>query len=114
MVVCAAGKAIMGLRKDIRPIMAIIDGDTGRENVMRRAILLIVPIISFLAGCNQFAGPLAVRRMEPYNALAPDGTPYTLPEQAIRARERFSIPSDDFRVGPRIGIDGTSPIGNGR
>lgn len=78
---------------------------------MRRTIILVLPVVAILAGCNQFAGPLAVRRMDSYDALAPDGKPYTLSEQAIRARERYSIPSDDWRVGPKIGLDGTSPVG---
>jgi hypothetical protein len=78
---------------------------------MRRAILLIVPVLATLSGCTRFAGPLEVRRMDRADALAPDGRPYTREEQAIRARERYSIPSDDFRVGPKIGLDGVSPTG---
>jgi hypothetical protein len=82
-----------------------------RETVMRRRILLIVTIVGALAGCNRFMGPLEVRRQDPTKGPAPDGTPYTLAEQEIRARERYNIPSDDFRVGPKIGRDGVSPTG---
>lgn len=82
-----------------------------RETVMQRAILLIVPVLATLSGCARFAGPLEVRHMDRADARAPDGTPYTLAEQATRARERYAIPSDDFRVGPSIGVGAVGPTG---
>jgi hypothetical protein len=81
------------------------------RKVMRRLLLLAIPLVATLLGCTRYAGPLAVRRMDRADALGPDGRPYTLEEQAIRARERYNIPSDDFRVGPPIGLDGVSPTG---
>ena len=78
---------------------------------MRRTILLALPIIAALAGCNRFMGPLEVRRQDPTKGPAPDGSPYTLQEQEIRARERYTIPSDDFRVGPPIWRDAVGPTG---
>jgi hypothetical protein len=80
---------------------------------MRRTILLVLPILAALAGCNRFLGPIEVRHQDPTKGLAPDGkgglTPYTLQEQEIRARERYTIPSDDRSVGPPIWRDGVSP-----
>jgi len=80
---------------------------------MRRLIVLVVPIVVVLAGCNRFAGPLEVRRMDRADARAPDGLPYTIEQQEARGRERYSIPDDDFRAGPRIGFGAVDPIWRG-
>jgi hypothetical protein len=47
--------------------------------------------------------------MDAADAPGPDGRPYTPEQQSIRARERYSIPSDDFRIGPRMGFEGVDP-----
>jgi hypothetical protein len=78
---------------------------------MRRMKMLVVPVIAVLAGCAQFAGPIAVRHMDRADAPAPDGGRYTPYEQGVRARERYNIPSDDWSVGPALGVEKVSPTG---
>ena len=77
---------------------------------MRRSLLLACLVVSSL-GCTRFAGPIAVRHMGRPDALAPDGTRYTIEEQKRRGRERLALPEDDIRVGPKLYADRPSPTG---
>lgn len=80
----------------------------------RRLIVLAVPFLMTLVGCRgDFAGPLAVRHMDRADAPAPDGSRYTIDEQQTRGRQRYTIPDDDFRIGPRVGTGVMDPIGRG-
>jgi len=72
---------------------------------MRRLILSAV-LIAAAAGCTRFAGPVAVRQMG--RADAPG---YTIEEQERRGRERYAIPEDDPRIGPKAYADRPSPTG---
>jgi hypothetical protein len=85
--------------------------DARRDTDMRRLITLTVPVILALAGCNRFAGPLEVWRMDRADALGPDGRPYTSYEQEVRARERYTIPTDDWGVAPPLNVGKVGPTG---
>ena len=63
------------------------------------------------AGCTRFAGPLAVRETGRPDGIAPDGQRYSIDEQQRRGRERYAIPEDDWRIGPKTNIDRSGPIG---
>jgi hypothetical protein len=78
---------------------------------MRRLLLLAIVMVSSAVGCTRFAGPLAVRQTGRPDALGPDGRPYSIEEQQRRGRERYAIPEDDWRIGPKINIDRPSPLG---
>ena len=78
---------------------------------MSRAIILIVVVIATISGCSRYVGPLENRQKPPVNSLGPDGRPYNLDQQAVRARDKYSVPVDDFRVGPKIGFDAVDPTG---
>lgn len=75
---------------------------------MRRTGILaaLVLIAISAAGCNRFAGPVAVRQMG--RADAPG---YTIPQQEQRGRERYTILEDDIRIGPKAYADRPSPTG---
>jgi hypothetical protein len=76
---------------------------------MRRAIILLLGStlgMIALAGCNRFAGPLEVRKMG--RADAPG---YTIAEQQLRGRERYTITEDDISIAPKTYIDRVSPTG---
>jgi hypothetical protein len=68
-------------------------------------ILAVLAAIA-LVGCNRFAGPLETREMG--RADAPG---YSIDEQKMRGRERYAIPEDDFRIGPKGYSDRPSPTG---
>jgi len=72
---------------------------------MRRIIPTLL-LLATAAGCTRFAGPLAVRQTG--RADAPG---YTIDEQERRGRERYAIPEDDPRIGPRAFADRPSPTG---
>ena len=72
---------------------------------MRRTLLLLLPLLT-LAGCTRYEGPLEVRRKD--RADAPG---YTIEEQERRGRERYAIPEDDPRIGPKAYADRPSPTG---
>lgn len=71
---------------------------------MRRTILLVAVLA--VAGCSRFEGPLEVRQKG-----RADSPGYTIDEQERRARERWTVIEDDFRVGPRGYVDRVDPIG---
>jgi len=68
--------------------------------------LTILTLITALAGCRNIAGPLAAR--DKPRADVP-GLP--IEEQERRARDKYTVPSDDFRIGPATGIDRSGPTG---
>jgi hypothetical protein len=75
------------------------------EAVMRRLLLFVIIGLAGL-GCNRFAGPLDVRRMD--RADAPG---YTIEEQERRGRARLAITEDDYSIGPKTYNDRPSPLG---
>ena len=72
---------------------------------MRRKLLLATLFLSAV-GCTRFAGPIAVRHSGPADAPG-----YTIEEQQRRGRERYAIPEDDPRIGPKTYADRPSPTG---
>jgi hypothetical protein len=81
---------------------------------MRRRLLLLAVLA--LAGCYRFSGPLESRqqgRADPY-AIDQNGDRrpiFSIDDQKLRGRERYAIPEDDFRIGPKGYIDRPSPTG---
>jgi hypothetical protein len=71
---------------------------------MRTAIFLTV--LASLAGCRNIAGPC-----EAWHKPRADAPGLTIEEQERRARDKHTIPEDDFRIGPATGIDRPSPTG---
>jgi hypothetical protein len=80
---------------------------------MRRLIIPILPLLLAVIGCNHIAGPVASRHQDSAEALGPDGRPYSIDEQESRGRQRYTIPDNNFRVGPNIGFDRVDPIPRG-
>ncbi len=70
---------------------------------MRLTILLILLVAS--SGCRNMAGPCAARDKPAPTAGMP------LDEQERRGRDKYTVPSDDFRIGPPTGIDRSGPTG---
>jgi hypothetical protein len=73
---------------------------------MRRIPLLLGLLV--LVGCTRYEGPLEVRRKG-----RADLPGYSIDQQEQRGRERYSFPSDDYRVGPRTYADRPDPVGLG-
>ncbi len=71
-----------------------------------RMILLAVLAASTLAGCKDFNGPRKAV-MKP----KPDLPGYSIEEQQRRGRDKYTIPEDNFRIGPSLNIDRPSPTG---
>jgi hypothetical protein len=69
-------------------------------------IIPVLLLFATAAGCTRFAGPVAVRQTG--RADAPG---YTIDEQQRRGRERYTIPEDDLRIGPKTYADRPSPTG---
>lgn len=63
---------------------------------------LILALLIVSPGCRNFAGPCAAR-----DKPRPDAPGLTIDEQQRRARDKYTVPSDDFRIGPATGIDPT-------
>jgi hypothetical protein len=74
---------------------------------MRRIPLSLLGLL-VLAGCTRYQGPLEVRRKD--RADAPG---YSIPEQEQRGRERYTMPSDDYRIGPSTYMSSPDPVGIG-
>jgi hypothetical protein len=74
---------------------------------MRRIPLLLLGLL-VLAGCTRYEGPLEVRRKS--RADAPG---YSIDQQEQRGRERYAMPSDDYRVGPPTYMSRPDPVGIG-
>ncbi len=66
---------------------------------MSRCLILLVIAA---AGCRNIDGPCAARNKPPINEPG-----LTISEQERRARDKYPIPSDNFRIGPPTGIDPT-------
>jgi hypothetical protein len=82
-----------GAHLDRRPAMA------------RRLIPFALGVLT-LVGCRNVAGPLEAR-----SKPKPDAPGYTIEEQERRARDKYAIPEDDWRVSPSGFIDRPSPVG---
>lgn len=64
---------------------------------MTRTLLLMAIILSTTigVGCRNVGG-LCAARQKP----RPDDPRYTIEEQQRRARDKYALPTDDFRLGP--------------
>lgn len=74
---------------------------------MRRITLPLLGLL-VLAGCTRYEGPMEVRRKG-----RADLPGYSIEQQEQRGRERYTMPSDDYRVGPKTYGDLPSPVGIG-
>lgn len=68
--------------------------------------MILIVLLASAAGCRQFDGPCAAR-----SKPRADLPGLTIEEQERRARDKYAIPEDDFRIGPATGIDRPSPTG---
>jgi hypothetical protein len=59
-----------------------------------------------LTGCGSVQGPRAVRGKGPADAPG-----YTIEEQHQRGRDRYTMPIDDYRVGPSTQMGYPDPVG---
>lgn len=67
---------------------------------------LLLVMVLLAAGCRNFAGPCeAIRKPRA------DAPGLSIEEQQRRVRDKYAIPSDDFRIGPAVGVDAASPTG---
>lgn len=73
---------------------------------MRRLFIFCALLALAPVGCERFSGPVESR-----NQGRADAPGYNLDEQRTRARERYAISEDDFRIGPKGFIDRPSPTG---
>jgi hypothetical protein len=83
---------------------------------MRRGLFFGLLLVIAATGCNRFAGPLETRQMGPADPKlrGPDGELYpiyNIEQQKLRGRERYAIPEDDYRIGPKLYADRPSPTG---
>lgn len=76
-----------------------MNGTKLRLGTISTAVLLCV-------GCGGIDGPRSAK-----NKPKPDLPEYTVEEQQRRARDKYAIPEDDFRIGPSLNIDRPSPTG---
>lgn len=65
-----------------------------------RTLLLLLLVLT--AGCRNIDGPCAAKSKPRVDAPG-----LTIEEQERRARDKYTVPSDDFRIGPATGIDPT-------
>jgi hypothetical protein len=66
----------------------------------------VVLATAALAGCKDFNGPRkAIAKPKP------DLPQYTIEEQQRRGRDKYTIPEDNYRIGPDLNIDRPSPTG---
>jgi hypothetical protein len=72
-------------------------------------LLALLAAGSGLLGCRGFDTPRSMRGSE-----RPDRADLPIEEQERRARARYGLHEDDFRVGPRTYTDRVSPTGIGR
>lgn len=74
---------------------------------MTRTLLILtaVAVISTGACCN------TARVRDARNKPRPDDPHYTIEEQQRRARDKYALPQEDFRVGPRTGSELPGGIG---
>ena len=72
----------------------------------QRMILLALLVGVAGTGCKDFNGPRKAA-VKP----KPDLPEYTIEEQQRRGRDKYTIPEDNFRIGPNLNIDRPSPTG---
>lgn len=70
---------------------------------------LLLAAVGLAAGCRNVDTPRKLRGTE-----RPDAPQYTIEEQERRARARYGLHSDDFRVGPSTYTATPDPVGIGR
>jgi hypothetical protein len=68
-------------------------------------ILAAFAMVTTTACCN------TARVRDARNKPRPDDPRYTIEEQQRRARDKYALPSEDFRVGPRTGSELPGGIG---
>lgn len=67
---------------------------------------LLILLSTAVVGCKDFDKPRDLgEKPRPY---LPD---YSVEEQGRKLRGRYSIPQDDRAVGPRTGLDRSTPVG---
>ena len=73
---------------------------------LKRLVLLAVVAASAGLGWKDFNGPRkAIVKPKP------DLPQYTIEEQQRRGRDKYTIPEDNYRIGPDLNIDRPSPTG---
>ncbi len=72
----------------------------------RTALLLTIGLSGIAAGCQGYDRPRE-NRVKP----RPDNPALSFEQQEARGRDKYAIPDDDRRVGPRGYIDRPSPTG---
>jgi len=71
-----------------------------------RPVAFLMLVVLSIVGCRDFDKPRDLsNKPRPY---LPD---YSIEEQGRRLRGRYSIPQDDRNVGPRTGVDRSTPVG---
>jgi hypothetical protein len=75
-----------------------------------RQVVLLVGLLALIGCRTNWEGP---REIYWKNRAGdrPDLPGYTIEQQEQRGRERLSTPSDNWRVGPPIGLSGPDPTG---
>jgi len=73
---------------------------------MTRAIMIACVGMMALSGCCNIAGPF-----ETWKKPKPDLPGYTIEEQRRRARDKYALQEEDWRVGPDGYADKPSPTG---
>jgi hypothetical protein len=69
-------------------------------------VRLLLLVCATVAGCKNFDGPCAAWRKPRH-----DQPGLSIEEQERRARDKFAIPEDDFRVGPNNMSSRPTPAG---
>ena len=75
----------------------------------RARTLALLALLS--AGCQNFDRPRDARLKPRPDLPDADGRRLPIGEQQKRGRDRYAIPEDDFRSGPRAFVDRPSPTG---
>jgi hypothetical protein len=74
---------------------------------MARTVVLLVPVLMATAvGCCGTSGVRDAR-----DKPRPDNPRYTTEEQMRRARDKYAVPMEDFRTGPRTGSELPGGVG---
>ncbi len=63
------------------------------------------------AGCRNYDRPRDARLKPRPDLPDADGRRLPIPEQEKRGRDRYAIPEDDLRSGPKAFVDRPSPTG---
>ncbi|MGL6076341.1 MAG: hypothetical protein ACRC8S_19485 [Fimbriiglobus sp.] len=73
---------------------------------MTRMLSLLILTSLVAVGCRSYDKPRDLREKP-----RPNLDNLSAEEQGKRIRGRYSLPQDDFRIGPRTGIDRSTPVG---